>query len=131
MARQFSLAWTPMISVLHPREVRLHEITGYLPPAELLAHLELALAKHANRSGHPDKGVAIIDQLLERYPSARVAPEALYWKGIMGFFGSGLNKERLFGVWRELAARYPQSEWALKTTLLDWPDSPYLTPPAE
>lgn len=129
LARQFAVAWTPMVVVLHPREIRLDEWTGYLPPSEFLPRLELALAKHETRGGQPEQGVQRLNRLLATYPSARCVPEALFWKGVMAYYRSGMNKEQLFAVWRDLAATYPDSEWAVKTTLLDWPESPYLVPP--
>lgn len=114
LARQFRVLWTPTLVVVHPAGIVTREVVGFLPPAEILAELELADALVDLRSA---KAAAARDRLRAmRGRGGHVAAEALYWEGVATYRASG-DEDDLWRVWRELPARHPESPWALRTTL--------------
>lgn len=125
VARRFSVSWTPTLVVLHHRGATVRQWVGFLPPDELLADLTLALALADLRSAMPQQAAARIDGLLARHSATTAAPEALYWKGVAAFRATG-DKASLWEIWRQLATTYPDSPWALRTTLTqpDWVEHP-------
>lgn len=53
-------------------------------------------------------------EVLERYPDSKVAPEALYWKGVSHY--KATNDHTVLGeLPAPFQAEYPDSVWALKT----------------
>ncbi len=123
VARRFHLMWTPVLVALDHREFPLHRIVGYIPPTEMLAQLHFALALNEIRSARPGNALEIFRRLRADFPTAHVIPEAVYWEGIAAYRQSK-NKEDLWVIWRQLAADYPNSLWAAKTTLLPEADVP-------
>lgn len=116
LAREFRVLWTPTLVVLHPAGIVTREVVGFLPPAELLAEIELAQALVELRSAQPAAARDRLRTLRERGAGRHVAAEALYWEGVATYRASG-DKDDLWPVWRDLVARHPGSPWALKTTL--------------
>jgi hypothetical protein len=116
VARQFRVLWTPTLVVVHPAGIATREIIGFLPPAELLAELTLAEALVELRSARAAAARDRLGAMRERGDARHVAAEALYWEGIATYRASG-NKDDLWPAWREVATHYPESPWALKTTL--------------
>jgi hypothetical protein len=103
---------------LDPQEFRLRESVGFLPPEELIPELMIVLSLHQIRMGDPLKGAEIMEELQKDYPESKVIPEALYWKGIAVFF-SNRDKSELYENWKRIALTYPESQWAVKTSLLN------------
>lgn len=116
LARQFRVLWTPTLVVVHPAGIVTRETIGFLPPAELLAELELAEALVELRSARAAAARDRLHALRERGDGRHVAAEALFWEGIATYRASG-NKEDLWPAWREIVARYPGSSWAVRTAL--------------
>jgi TolA-binding protein len=53
-------------------------------------------------------------EVLDRYPNSKVAPEALYWKGVSHY--KATNDHTVLGeLPQQFQQKYPDSEWALKT----------------
>ncbi len=117
LAREFGVFWTPTLVTLHHLGQRLRETIGYLPPAEMLPELALTAALYDLRSARAGEAEARFQEVVDRFGASSAAPEALYWKGLAAYRRSK-DKEDLWITWRELAAAYPESIWAQKTTLL-------------
>jgi TolA-binding protein len=122
VARRFHLMWSPILVALDHRGFPLHRIVGYIPPSEMLAQLHFIRALNEMRSARPANALQIFRQLYNDFPRADVVPEAIYWEGIAAYRQSK-NKEDLWVVWRQLAAKYPNSLWAARTTLLPEADT--------
>ncbi len=111
---RFDAVWTPTVLVLDSGGKERFRIEGYLPREEFRAHLEMGLARVAFMSKRWDEAERRYAEVLERYPDSKVAPEALYWKGVSHY--KATNDHTVLG---ELSAqfeeKYPDSVWALKT----------------
>lgn len=113
VARRFSILWTPTLVFQHYRGARLRESIGYLPPRELMGELGLARGLFAMRSARHAEAETLFAGVVSAQTAA--APEALFWQGTTHFFRG--DKEGMWRLWRELVQAYPQSTWALRTTL--------------
>lgn len=118
IARQFNILWTPTLVMLDRQEFRLRQSVGFLPPDELIPELLMALAMNQIRIGSPQNAAVILEELQADYQEAKLIPEALYWRGISIFFANQ-DKSELFENWKRIALTYPDSQWAVKTTLLN------------
>lgn len=111
---RFNSLWTPSVVILDPNGVERYRIEGYLPRDEFRAHLELGLARLAFTSKDWKTAEQRYDAVLDNYPDSKVAPEALYWKGVSHYKATNDHT-----VLSELPAlfhdKYPDSVWALKT----------------
>jgi hypothetical protein len=78
LVQRFYQAWTPDLRVVSPDGVDLYRWNGYLPPAEFVPQLLVAQAQTLLRL-HDDPGAAAVyREVLERFPTSVVAPEAQY-----------------------------------------------------
>ncbi len=91
----------------------LYRWNGYLPPGEFAAQLLAALAHARLRLREFDAAEMLYADVLRRFPTALVAPEAQYFSGVTGYRKSGEANALLHG-WHELEKTYPDSEWAVK-----------------
>lgn len=100
--------------ILDPNGEERYRIEGYLPVEEFRAQLELGLARVDFMSKKWADAERRYAEILERYPDAKAAPEALYWKGVSRY--KATNDHKVLG---ELPAlfqeKYPDSIQALKT----------------
>jgi len=111
--QRFRHVWTPDLRVLDGDGYELYRWNGYLPPAEFAAQLLAALAHARLRLREFDAAEALYADVLKRFPTALVAPEAQYFSGVTGYRKSGEANALLHG-WHELEKTYPGSEWAVK-----------------
>lgn len=86
---------------------------GYLPKDEFRAQLEMALARVAFMNKKWGDAEAAYARIADRYPDAKVAPEAIYWWAVSNYKGKG-DHTVLGQVPLELGSKYPDSVWALK-----------------
>jgi outer membrane protein assembly factor BamD (BamD/ComL family) len=106
--------WTPTILVLDPDGKERWRIEGYLPKDEFRAQLELGLARVAFVRKQWAEAERWYSGVLERYPSSKAAPEALYWRGVSRY--SATQDHKVLGdLPRQFEEKYPDSVWALKT----------------
>lgn len=100
--------------ILDPNGKERFRIEGYLPKDEFRAQLELSLARVAFMSKNWKDAERRYTEVLERYPESKAAPEALYWKGVSHY--KATNDHTVLGeLPGQFNAKYPDSEWALKT----------------
>jgi len=87
---------------------------GYLPIEEFRAQLELGLARVSFMSKNFADAENRYAAVLDRYPSTKAAPEALYWKGVSKY--QATHDHKVLGELPQMFRdRYPDSIWALKT----------------
>src|SRR6266849_5291961 len=79
LVERFRQVWTPDLRVLASDGFELDHWNGYLPPFEFLPQLLVGLA-HARLRSHDEPGAAAIyHDVLQRFPTSYVAPEAQYF----------------------------------------------------
>ena len=105
--------WTPDLRILEPDGNELYRWNGYLPPFEFAPQF-LAAVAHANfRLKRFDEAIALYEDVLTRFPTAFVAPEAQYFLSTSKYRKSHEASDLLHG-WHDLEKTYPASEWTVK-----------------
>ena len=100
--------------ILDPDGVERHRLEGYLPPDEFRAQLEMGLARIAFMSKKWADAERRYTAIVDRYPKSKLAPEALYWKGVSHY--KATNDHTVLGeLPGQFEQKYPDSLWALKT----------------
>ena len=111
---RFDALWTPTVLILDPNGVERYRIEGYLPKDEFRAQLEAGLARVAFMSKQWAEAERRYAEVLEKYPQSKVAPEALYWKGVSHY--KATNDHTILGeLPGQFQEKYPESVWAQKT----------------
>ena len=111
---RFDVPWTPTVLILDSNGVERYRNGGYLPRDEFRAQLELGLARVSFMNKDWDNAERRYSEVLERYPSSKAAPEALYWKGVSRY--KKTNDHTVLGeLPSQFREKYPDSIWALKT----------------
>ena len=102
---------------MDPGGVERLRIEGYLPKDWFRARLEMGLARVAFMHKKWADAEKIYAAVADNYPATAIAPEAIYWRGVSRYKAS--NDHTVLGeVGVELGAKYPDSEWTLKS--LPW-----------
>ena len=113
---RFGAVWTPTVLILDSDGTERLRVEGYLPRDEFRAHLEMGLARVAFMRKQWDGAERRYAQVVERYPDSKVAPEAVYWRGVSRY--KQTNDHTVLGeVPEQLKERYPDSVWALKASV--------------
>ena len=113
---RFDAVWTPTILVMDSEGMERFRIEGYLSKDEFRAHLEMGLARISFMDKKWADAGRQYSEIAERYPDAKVAPEAIYWKGVCRY--KETNDHTALGqVAEELKAKYADSVWALKSSV--------------
>ena len=111
---RFDAAWTPAVVILDPKGVERYRIEGYLPTDEFRAQLEMGLARVVFMSKDWATAEEKYKAVLDRYPNTKVAPEALYWKGVSHYKATN-DHMVLAELPDQFQQKYPDSIWAIKT----------------
>ena len=110
---RFAAVWTPTVLVLDSGGKERFRIEGYLSREEFRAHLEMGLARVAFMDKKWAEAERRYAEVLERYPDSKIAPEALYWKGVSHY--KATNDHTVLGeLPGQFKEKYPDSVWALK-----------------
>lgn len=111
---RFEAVWTPTVLILDWHGKERWRIEGYLPKEEFRAELELGLARVAFVRKQWAEAERRYDEILQRYPGTKAAPEALYWRGV-SHYSATHDHTALSDLAGQFKAKYPDSVWALKT----------------
>ena len=111
---RFDSIWTPSVLILDSDGKERMRIEGYLPRDEFRAHIEMGLARIAMTHKQWADAERRYAAILERFPNSKIAPEALYWKGVARYKATN-DHEVLTELPRLFKEKYPDSVWALKT----------------
>ena len=118
LVQRFYQVWTPDLRVVSPEGVDLYYWNGYLPPAEFLPQLLVAQA-HVLLRLHDEPGAAAVyREVLERFPTSAVAPEAQYFFAVSAYKQSHQASD-LLDNWHRLQMRYPASLWRVKQSFAE------------
>jgi outer membrane protein assembly factor BamD (BamD/ComL family) len=102
--------------VLAPDGTEQRRIEGYLPAAEMLAQLTLALGYVAVARKDWSAAESYFASVPERYPGTEAAPEGLYWAGVARYSGSH-DGAALKELNRVFTTRYSDTAWAKRTAV--------------
>jgi TolA-binding protein len=112
---RFGANWTPTQIILDETGKERYRIEGFSPKEDMLAHLELALARMAFEAQRFDEAARRYRSIVERFPKSVPAAEALYWAGVSDYKATH-DASHLKRTAEALAQRYPGSEWQRKST---------------
>lgn len=113
VVEHFRQIWTPDIRILGSDGFDYYQWNGYLPPFEYLPQLLVGDARALLRR-HDESGAAeIYHEVLRRFPTSAVAPEAQYYLAVASYKASGQGKDLAAG-WHQLQTQYPNSIWRVK-----------------
>ncbi|HEY0997677.1 MAG TPA: thioredoxin fold domain-containing protein [Gemmatimonadaceae bacterium] len=116
LGERYSAQWTPTTLVLSPDGTERHRVEGFLPADDLLAQFELGLAQVAFARGDWEAAERHFTAVAEGQPEGDAAPEATYWAGVSRYKASN-DGAALADTAKRLAARYPGSTWAKKSSV--------------
>jgi hypothetical protein len=112
---RFDAVWTPTVLVLDSDGAERLRVEGYLPKEEFRAQLEMGLARVAFMHKRWAEAERRYAEVVERHPDSKVAPEALYWRGVSHY--KATNDHTVLGELPGLLKeKYPDSVWALKAS---------------
>lgn len=111
------IVWTPTVAVCDSSGLERDRFIGYLPPAEYLPRLKLALARAAMFAGNWNEATAHLEDVSSNHENSLVAAESLYWLGVTRWKVSR-DREDLNSAWKDLMETYPHSEAAVKASCL-------------
>ena len=116
LGQRFGAQWTPTILELGSDGTEWHRIEGYLPADDFQAQLMLGLAHGAFKREKWGDAEKTFREVVERFPNADAAPEALYWTGVSRYKGTG-DGGALGDTARAFAQQYQGSPWAKKASV--------------
>ncbi len=113
LLERFRHIWTPDLRILDSTGFELYRWNGYLPPAEFAAQLLVALGHARLRLRQFELAEKHYADILRRFPTSLVAPEAQYFAAVTAYRKTGEANSLLHG-WHALEITYPNSEWTVK-----------------
>jgi TolA-binding protein len=91
---------------------------GYLPPDDLLAHMNLALGRAAFEKKDFSAAAGYFQTILDQYGASEMVPEALYFMGVAKNRSKGGTSNDRRAVWKRLMDDHPKSDWAKKASFV-------------
>ncbi|TAN44253.1 MAG: tetratricopeptide repeat protein [Nitrospirae bacterium] len=122
LMQKFNVKWTPTLVVLDKRGIEYRRIIGFVPADDLLAHLLMGKAMAMFYTEHLTNAIQGFGSVIEKYPHAGPAPEAVFFLGVAEY-KKGHDPKALRKAFDTLKEKYPTSEWARRA-------EPYGTIPA-
>ena len=104
--------WTPTIIAMC-KDGNIHRRwMGFLPPHEFLGELALSRVAYAMARQDFDEAHRLSQEATQWTTNDSVRhSESLYWQAVAAYKASG-NQDLLIAGWKDLLARFPDSEWA-------------------
>ena len=118
LVQRFAQVWTPDLRVVSPAGVDLYRWNGYLPPAEFVPQLLVAQAQTLLRLQDEPGAAGVYREVLERFPTSAVAPEAQYFVAV-ALYKHSHQAPDLLDTWRRLQTQYPNSIWRVKQSFTE------------
>ncbi len=113
LSRKLKALWTPNFLYLDADGTEWHRDLGYLPPDDWQARFLIGSALLFMQTRQLDKCESCLDEVLERFGETHYAPEARYFKGVVGMRKSKVVKP-IYEACKDVLARWPDSIWAKK-----------------
>jgi len=114
LLRKYRVNWTPTIVFLDMRGDKHYRIPGYLPPEVFRTHMVLARAKTAFETSRYRDAFELYDRIARESPDSEEAPQAIYFRGVSRYKETE-DASHLDSAGEELASRFPESEWTMRT----------------
>jgi len=111
--------WSPVLLFRDATGRELRRTVGWLPPESFLAEMRFARALGEVARTRFDEARALFDEIVEQHGDTPVAPEALYWQGIVRFLAGKRDLPALRESWSRLVERYPQSVFATHASVIE------------
>lgn len=122
LMKKYHVRWTPTLYILDRQGRPQFHTVGYLPPEELVGHLELFRAMEVFDSGQLEQAAVQLRDIAEKYSGSSAAPQAIYYEGVAKYMKDHDSRHLKRGF-VEIRKRYPESIWAKKATpYADEPD---------
>ena len=118
VVERYRQVWTPDVRILDADGFEYYRWNGYLPPFEFLPQMLVAEAHARLRQKNVSVAAELYNEVVERFPTSRVAPEALYF-GAVASYRTSKDPADLKEGWEKLQSRYPDSDWRLKQTMVE------------
>ncbi len=115
LADEFKVRWTPTLITLDVEGTERQRTVGFLPPEEFVPSLMLGIGKTHLERGEFGQAIPRFELLVSQYPKSGSAPEAVFYLGVAQF-QSTHDPKFLKTAFDQLAAQYPQSEWATRAS---------------
>ena len=116
LGAMFDAQWTPTTLVIDAPSTERHRVEGFLPKDDLLAQLELGLAKSAFGRGAFDEAQRTFEHVLATHPETDAGPESQYWAGVSRYKATG-DPSALADTEKRFRERYADSTWAKKASV--------------
>ncbi|MGH7771249.1 MAG: thioredoxin fold domain-containing protein [Candidatus Binatia bacterium] len=116
LTEKYRVPWTPTFVVLDADGTEHYRETGYLPPDDFLAHMNLALGRAAFEKKDFSAGAGYFQTIVNRHGASETVPEALYFLGVCKNRMSGGTADQRRAIWKRLMDEHPKSDWAKKAS---------------
>lgn len=113
LVKLFGIKWTPTIVITDSDGDEHHRFIGYLPPDDFNSQIIMGEGKAEYDLDHFEEAVQRFQEILVRFPTAEVAPEAQYFVAVTRYKMRQDPKELKLGL-EALQRDYPHSEWTKK-----------------
>jgi hypothetical protein len=121
---RFNAHWTPTTLLLEPDGTERHRIEGFLPTEDFLAQLILGVGRAAFARQEWEKAERYFREVVDRFPNATAAAEAMYWAGVARYKRTN-DVNALRETAESFGTRYQDSEWAKRASI--WQPQPAAT----
>ena len=91
---------------------------GELLPCRETAHGRAWHVRHTLPVPNPGSAAEVYRDVLERFPTSAVGPEAQYFLAV-SLYKSTHQASALLNHWQQLQTRYPESVWRLKQSCIE------------
>ena len=113
-----AVPWAPTFLFTDGKGREARRSVGWRGPAEFVAELQLARAQFLLTRGKYDESLALLAEA--------GSPEAMYYEGVAVFLQGKRDMAGLGEKWNALRARFPDSDWAEKASVIeDWDGRPH------
>ncbi|MDA8157297.1 MAG: thioredoxin fold domain-containing protein [Actinomycetota bacterium] len=111
LMERYMVRWTPTLLVEDAEGKVQHQMVGFVPPDDLLAHLKLGKGMFYFNSGKLEEAAGWFRRVFEEHPKSGPAPEAVFYLGVAGYRLTH-KPSHLRTAYDTLLAGYPESEWS-------------------
>ena len=118
IVERYRQVWTPDLRMLDADGFEYYRWNGYLPPFEFLPQLLVSEAHARLRQKKVEIAADLYNEVVERFPTSRVAAEAAYYAAVADYRTSQDSADLMKG-WEKLRSRYPSSDWRLKQSMTE------------
>lgn len=117
--REVKPFWAPLFRATTGGGTELRRWFGFLPPAGLMAELEIVLAHDLMLRRNDQAARERLQGALEKYSRESAAPEMMFWMGVAAFKAGDRDFDELGRIWGSLIERWPQSSWATRADVME------------